>query len=686
MRPWANVDLETASTVDLTAVGAHVYSEHPTTHVLCMAWKVNGGSTRLWWPWMPFPEELNEVIRQGGEIHAWNAGFERIMWPHMVAHGARPIDLDQWRCTMVRALLMGFPGKLEHAGPSMGLGVCKDDAGHRIMLQLCKPRQRWTPGKKGYDEAYVRTGSLHEQTGEYQLLPDGEVVRWWQDEAKLKRLGEYCLTDVDTEAAAGDFLDPLPDRELQGWMLDQQINDRGFYVDTKLVQAALALVKPATERANEKLIKLTDGELRSVTQPNLIRAWINRELGLELDSINKKVLNDILVTMKDVLPKHVKEVIKLRLAAAKTSTAKLRALTKGLNQDGRFRGGLQYAGAGRTNRWSGRRFQPQNLPRPEKWALEAVREVLEGVLDSIEILYGSGLEAISNIIRSCIVAAPGNELHFADYNAIEARITAWFCGATKILEAYRTGKDPYRMMAAKVFDIEDWTTISKDGFERFLGKQIILGAGFGMGPPRFQGQCRDYGQYIELDLAQRSIYTYRDDNWEIPEGWKDLERAATLAMHAPASDRWTPALGGKVHFWYDGSTFLRVLLPSGRTLSYLHPRLEPGETPFGKPCVRFKFWGWNNERQRMEWQDMYGGKWMENIVQATARDVMLDAMLRLVVSGWCLILTVHDEVGAEHPIGEKLKDDLFRTMAIPPAWAPDLPLHVEGWTGQRYRK
>lgn len=684
MQPRANVDLETASIVDLTATGAYVYAEHPTTHILCMAYKVNDGATQLWWPWMPFPDDLNAVIEQGGEIHAWNAAFERTMWPLLVArHGAQAIDLSQWRCTMVRALLMGFPAALATAGPSMGLGVCKDDVGHRLMLQLCKPRQRWQPGKKGYEQAKYMA-DVPSRAGEYQLMPDGEVVRWWQDRDKLERLGQYCCTDVDTEAAAGQFLDPFPERELRGWQMDQRINDRGFYVDVDLVNAALSLVKPATDRANAKLVELTRGELRSITQPNVIRAWLNQELDLELDSIDKETLNDLLVTMKDVLPEHVEHVIKLRLAAAKTSTAKLRALLRGLSSDGRFRGGLQYAGAGRTNRWAGRRFQPHNLPRPEKWALSAVPYVLECALNFIELAFGSGLEAISNILRSCIVAEPGNELHFADYNAIEARFTAWLCGAVKLLHAFRTGEDPYRQMAAKVFGIQDWRSIEKDGFERFLGKSIILGAGFGMGPPKFQATCRNQGQYIELSLAERSIQTYREDNDEIPAGWRDLERAAAVAMQNP--QQWVPSLGAKVHFWWDGSTFLRVRLPSGRYLNYLYPRLEADTTPWGKPCWKFYFWGWNGERQRMEWQSMYGGRWMENIVQAGARDVMLESMIRLEDAGWHLILTVHDEEGTEEPAGTRTHQALCDIMAQPPAWAPDLPLAVEGWSGARYRK
>lgn len=216
------------------------------------------------------------------------------------------------------------------------------------------------------------------------------------------------------------------------------------------------------------------------------------------------------------------------------------------------------------------------------------------------------------------------------------------------------------------------------------GPLIVHNCGFGMGPPKFQATCRKQGRYIELSLAERSIQTYREDNSEIPAGWRDLERAAAAAMQNPHT--WIPSLGAKVHFWWDGSTFLRVCLPSGRYLNYLYPRLEADTTPWGKPCWKFYFWGWNGERQRMEWQNMYGGRWMENIVQATARDVMLDALLRLDANGWHVLITVHDEIGTEESVGSRDRRDLFAIMAQPPAWAPDLPLAVEGWSGARYRK
>lgn len=1010
----ANIDFEIRSALDLTAAGAHLTASHPTTRILCMGWALDGMQEQMWWPGMPFPVELANHILAGGEVHAWNAAYERVNWPLMVAHhGAPDVRPEQWRCTMVRALLQGFPAKLEHAGPSMGLGECKDAEGHRLMLQVTKPRKVYRPGDANYDLA------LELALQDPGLLPEYEwfreegklcVAQWWVDEPRLTRLGNYCKQDVRVERKAGRFLDPLPPLEHEGWLLDQRINDRGFKIDMELVQAARALMKPALADANRKLAKLTDGELRSVTKPNEIRAWLNQRLGLELDSIGKDVLGILLVECP--MDDTTRAVINLRLAAAKTSTAKLNALVRGVGDDHIMRGGLQFAGAGRTNRWAGRRFQPHNLPRPPKWAVRAVPYVLERNLEWLEALFDMPLEVISAILRSCIVAREGGELMAADYNAIEARLTAWFAGAAKLLEAYRTGKDPYRIMAATVFGVSDWTTIGKDSFERWLGKKIILGCfaadtlvltrrgwvpicsvqgsdlvwdgvswvhhagvafqgvkpvveyagvratpdhrvltpggwqpfrrvrdadtsyqksvhalvnlpswgttsapgaafegsgsravatltsstgstptvscvgpapdatlapkrqqestgkscsatpmscrtrstgnggspdgtastqgvtgrgakpmgtmaagasnwpgvgmtvggscvtfnklkagttrlwnwivstltaitppvmsawppapnssptpaepsawstqdgsgvlrtspwsfapvyppapstvgskgarapssvlttstspgpvavydivnagprnrftiwtangplivhncGFGMGEKRFWESCREEGQFIDRSLAQLSVRAYRDDNWEIPEAWNALQQAAISAVQTPGT--WVRAmLRGTPEVWfYRDDRYLRMRLPSGRLLSYLSPRLLDDETPWGAHRYRLEFWGWNGTRNRMEWQNLYGGRLMENLAQATARDIMLDAMLRLDREGWGLILTIHDEILTDNKKGALALDTMLAHMSRGPQWAEGLPLLAEGWTGHRYRK
>lgn len=691
-----SIDFETRSAVDLTQAGAHVYAAHPTTEVMCMGWSLEGlGGPFLWWHGQPFPPKLADAITSGAEIHAWNAAFERIMWTVMTRdHGAPPVALEQWRCTMVRALLQGFPAALDHAGPSMGLSVAKDKAGHQLMLRVSKPRRLIGPFDAYYKEAVQRAqedelaGGLREFTTVGR--PDGrvDVLQWWVDEDRMTKLGLYCVQDVVVEEAAATFLDPMGEGELDGWRLDQRINDRGFYVDMELVHKAKQLVEPAIKAANRILAGITDRELRSVTKPNDIRAWLNARLDLELDSINKETLSLLLAEHPMLNGDHPRDsvavqVIRLRLAAAKTSTAKLNALIRGTGADGLFRGGLQYAGAGRTSRWAGRRFQPQNIPRPEWWALEAIPLVMNGNIPQIELLLGNPLEAISSILRSCITARPGHELSVADYNAIEARVAAWLAGAIKILNAYATGQDPYRIMAATIFGYLDWRDVPKGGIERFLGKKLILGAQYGLGKKRFWESCREDGLFIEQDLAARSIDAYRQDNHEIPAAWKALDAAAGYAMQNPYT--WAPCLGGKIHFFRD-ENYLRMRLPSGRCLSYLYPKLEPDVTPWGTETYKILFWGWNGMKNRMEWQSMWGGRWMENACQAISRDLMLDAALRLDRDGWGIILSVHDELLTDNPIGERDARALEAEMARPPAWAADLPLKVEGWTGHRYRK
>lgn len=687
-----NLDLESRSAEDIKTAGAHRYSHHPSTEILSLAWSVNhqpGDTPQLWIPGDPVPEELARAIINGARVEAWNAQFERVMWHHFERYGFPAVDLRQWHCTMVRAYLMGYPGKLDKAAPTMGLGETKDEAGHRVMLQVSKPRKTYRESDEGF-EAIAALATPRAHTAEYTSYFDqhtGEwvVCQWWVDSDRLGRLYSYNQDDVIAEAAASRFLDPLPPLEHAAWCLDQRINDRGFYLDTTLINSSRAIVKPAVRQANEKLARLTFGELKSITKPNEIRAWINQQLGLELDSIKKDVLEDLLHQIEHGelgSPDNVTAVIRLRMSAAKTSTEKLNAMMRGICDDGRIHGGLQFAGAGRTNRWAGRIVQPHNFPRPPKWAVKAVDEILAGFgIDVLDLLYDEPLEVVSAILRSCIVAEPGNELHVADYNAIEARITAWISGAERLLDAYHTGKDPYRMQAATVYGIEDWESIDKEAEERQLGKKIILGCGFGMGVNRFWESCREDGLYISKELAERAVAVYREDNYQIKDAWYELDRAAKRAVNGEA----VAALGGKVWFYRD-KEFLRCRLPSGRVLSYAKPYLKPSKTSWGSDSTELMFWGWNGQKNRMEWQKMYGGRWMENIVQATARDVLLDSMLRLDADGWHIILTVHDEILNEEPKGARVLKDMITIMGQPPRWAPDLPLKAEGWTGIRYRK
>lgn len=639
-RPIANLDFESRSACELSQAGAHRYSQHPSTEVMMLAYSINLSEPALWVPGDPFPDDLRHVINEGGIFEAWNAQFERVMWKIMERyHGAMPVPLNQWCCTMVRALLMGFPGKLDKAGPSMGLGQCKDEAGHRLMLQVSKPRKVYREGDEGYESAYDATplkafgqSGLAEFTS-YWDADAGEmaVCQWWVDADRIGRVQQYCRQDVRTEQAASQFLDPIPPMEHAAWCLDQRINDRGFYLDMELVRNARKLIKPATAVANRELAELTGGALKSVTKVAEVKTWLEGQLEVTLPGVDKDTLNDLLYQYGDDMPQHVRDVIVLRLAAAKTSTAKLNAMVRGVSSDGRIHGGLQFAGAGRTNRWAGRLVQPHNMPSPPKWAPLAVDSVLAGRLREVELVFDTPLEAISAILRSCITAEPGNELHAADYNAIESRIVAWLADCVALLDAYRTGKDPYRMTVAQLYAIADWTTIAKTDQKRQLGKKIVLGCGFQMGKKRFRSSCQEGKEplYIDEELAERAVNTYRTAYPEIPDAWYELERAAIRAAKGEA----VPALGGKVWFYRD-DRFLRCRLPSGRVLSYLSPDVRVEETPWGTPAEKLYFWGWNGQKNRMEWQAMYGGRWMENCL-AEGTEVLTDR-------GWVPIEQVRD--------------------------------------------
>lgn len=682
----ANIDFETRSVVDLTAAGAHLYAEHPQTRVMCMGWSVGEGTEHLWWAGQPFPRELAAHIESGGIVKAWNAAFERLIWPVMVArHGAPAVALEQWYCTMVQAMLMGFPGALKHAREAMGLGVEKDESGHRLMLQVSKPRSVFQPGDKGYEEARafaaVEVGAPLPEYEVFHRQGKTCVARWWVDSDRLTRLGLYCCKDVQVERAAGRVLDEIPDREMAGWRMDQRINDRGFFIDMELVTKARRMVVPATKQANAKLSTLTGGELNFVTKPNEIRAWLNKRLGLQLDSIDRKTLAILLAEMP--MDEVTRSVVQLRIAAGKTSTAKLNALARGVDENHLLRGGLQYAGAGRTNRWAGRRFQPHNLPRPPQWAPLAVPYVLNEDLDRLGVLFDTPLEVISAILRSCIKARPGNLLTVADYNAIEARIVSWLAGARKLLDAFATGKDPYRMMAATIYGLSDWAAIDKDSFERMLGKKVVLGCGYQMGKNRFYDSCREDGLFIERELASRAVEAYRTDNPEIPQAWYSLQDTAIRAVQEAGV--WHGCLNNRIHFFSDG-LYLRMRLPSGRMLSYMHPKLIDDVTPWGEPTYKLQFWGWNGQANRMEWQSLYGGRLMENACQAIARDVLLDAMFRLEDDGWGVILTVHDEILSDDKAGTKQLQRMVSLMEQGSPWHAGLPLKVEGWQGVRYRK
>lgn len=333
--PACHIDFETRSAVDLRRTGVYVYAVHPTTDVWCMAWAFGDEEPALWTPGQPCPPRLAAHIAAGGTLKAWNAQFERIVWKCILTarYGFPEPKLEQYVCTMAQAYAMALPGQLGDAAAALSVENQKDMAGHRLMMQMARPR---------------RTN------------PDGSLV-WWDDDERVRSLLAYCKQDVRTERSIGARLMPLSAEEQELYWLDQRINDRGVKIDERLCVAAKRIVAAATEKLDAELARITDREVTSVSNHQSLAIWI-RKRGVPTEGVAKDAIEELLV--RDDLPDDVRAALELRQQGAKTSTAKIDAMLTRRNSDGRMRGNLQYHGAG-TGRWAARGAQLQNLPRPE---------------------------------------------------------------------------------------------------------------------------------------------------------------------------------------------------------------------------------------------------------------------------------------------------------------------------------
>jgi DNA polymerase bacteriophage-type len=692
-----------------------------------MAWAIDDEEPRLWHPGCDTGAVPWETF---GEVRAWNAQFERIIWDEIMVrrHGFPPLTLETWVDTAAEAAALALPRGLEMAAQVLGLDVEKDMAGRRLMLQMSKPRK-----VGGWFEEYecgcisdpVRTkkecvGYCPKHGNDTRRVhPAPEAIFWWDQYEKLERLYEYCKQDVRVERAVKQRLRPLSDLEREVYLMDQRMNDRGIYVDLPLVHAAQSMVDRVMEEANEEIAEVTDGQVTSVTKVADLTAFTG------LDNLRKDTVRDVLADDLADLDAAVQRALELRQEAGKSSTSKLVAFINSADIDSRLRGLLLYHAAS-TGRWGGKRVQPQNFPRPEIRDVEAFIElVMENQYELIDMQYPVA-QVISSMLRSMIRAAPGKVLRAGDYAQIEARVLAWLAEQDDLVELFARGGKVYEDMAAFIFEkpIEE---ITKDSFERQIGKNSILGAGFGMGADRFAEQVQeqtgivlDRGEYlitcrrcglaarraggepwgkccsrpdterveVREDIAAKAINGYRTKNEKITQFRRDIEDAAKRAIADPGSVH-SMGLRNMIRFTVRGQ-FLWCRLPSGRLLAYAKPslrrrRVEKDDgTSFTTTSIAYM--GVNSMTRKWQRQYSYGGHLTENVVQAVARDLMATAMLRLERAGYLPVLTVHDEVVTEGEEDEGSLDEFLHLMQTKPAWADGLPVEVEGWEGERYRK
>ncbi len=688
-----HIDFETRSAVDLKKTGVYVYAEDPSTDVWCAAYAFGEEPVQLWAPSEDFPDypkEIAEHVRSGGIIYAHNANFERVIWRHILAkrYGWPEPKVEQWRCTMAMAFAMALPGSLENAAAAVGLSVEKDMKGHALMLRMAKPRKR---------------------------APDGSYV-WWDVPERKKRLYKYCMTDVVVEREMHRRLLPLRSFEQKLWWLDQRINDRGVHVDVDFCEQAKKVVAATTARLNAEMLAVTDYQVGGVTKVKELTEYVAKQ-GIPVDSIAKEQLGELL-GRSDLTP-EIRRALEIRQEGGKASVSKIDALLRGRSMDGRARGLLQYHAAS-TGRWAGRRFQPQNLKRPDETTdvPAAIEEILKGRTSwTIEWLFGSPLSIVGDCIRGMVVAAPGYKFYVADFVSIEGIVLPWLAGEDWKLNAfreYRAGRAPdlYIQSYCKTFRVP---LFGKKDPRRQVGKVMELASGYQGGHGAYLRMGAKGETLVKLTAMIREstslpswnesrekyqtganglpedqwtalrivIDAWRDAHPNIRQLWYDLERAAIEAIRHPG--RSVPVADGKLVFKKAGS-FLWLRLPSGRALCYPYPRVELTTTAWGAERAAVVCKGVNAYTHK--WGDcwLYGGLLAENATQAAARDLLAEAIDRCEEAGYQSVLHCHDENVAEvrEDFGEL--SEFVRLMEILPDWAVGCPVAADGWEGTRYRK
>lgn len=650
-----HLDFETYSDLDLKQVGAYRYAQDPSTEVLCLAYTLDAGKTIK--TWIPHqdprpPKALYDAVRNGELLAAHNAQFERAIWELLMVkqHGAPRTKRSQWRCTAARAASAGLARALDKATNMLGLEHRKDPKGGALLRFFAQPRK---PTKK--DPSTRNMPAAHPE--------------------KFKELVAYCVQDVRAEHGLDVCLPQMHPAEHEVFELDMVINERGIPIDTELVQIAMGVVTQL-EKAIAALVAELTGGIRP-TQVAKLLAWC-QDHGVPLANMKAEAIKMRLA--KGVADPVADRVLRLRLEAGKVSTKKLAAMLRCVEIGGnRVRGTLLYHGAG-TGRWSGKLVQPHNFIRGnlkvDQQAL-VLRALAHGDPELMALLWDWPLDVISQVMRSFIMASPGTRLMIADYAAIEARVLAWLANEFEELVAFRKGADVYKRMAAKVFNVSV-DNVSPE--QRRIGKNLVLGCGYGLGGAKFVEYCANVGVYITEEFSFEAVNAYRDAHKQIQQYWKDCERA-----FRHAATKRTECNVGPVRFGYvDGWVYIQ--LPSGRRLYYWDVQVEVLPPRHGKPAFNITYHG---DPETPLWdgrEKLYGGKIVENIVQAVARDIMVNGMLKAHKAGYNLVSTVHDEVISEQENGKGRMEEYVALLCDLPKWAIGCPVTAEGFETQRYRK
>ena len=637
-----SIDIETYSDVDLSKCGVYKYASSSAFEVLLFGYAADGGDVRVvdLACGEQIPEEVISALADTSVTKwAFNAMFERVCLSNFLGEWLEP---EGWHCTMVWSATLGLPLSLESAGAALGLEKQKLTEGKDLIRYFCVPCK---PTKAN--------------GGRMRNLPEHDREKW-------RRFKAYNLRDVETEMLIQKRLSnfPVPDAIWEEYHLDQEINDRGIGVDMELVRQAIAMDARSRERLTDALQELTGLENPNSVQQ--MKQWL-ADHGLETDTLGKKAVAELVKTA----PEPLREVLSLRQQLAKSSVKKYTAMENAVCADSRAHGMFQFYGANRTGRFSGRLIQLQNLPQNHMSDLAQARALVRGGnYEALSMLYGDIPDTLSQLIRTAFVPQDGRKFIIADFSAIEARVIALFAGERWRLKVFEDGGDIYCASASQMFHVP----VEKHGVNgdlRQKGKiaELALGYGGSVGALKSMGA-------LEMGLAEEELQplvdAWRGSNPMITQFWWDVDRAVKDCIRQRV-----PTETHGLRFDYR-SAMIFITLPSGRRLAYVKPRI--GENQFGGESVTYMGVGGTKKWERLE---SYGPKFVENIVQGTARDILCYAMQTL--KNCSIVAHVHDEIIIEADRRMSLSA-VCEQMGRTPPWAKGLKLRADGYECEFYQK
>ena len=638
-----SIDLETYSSVDLGKSGVYKYAESEDFEILLFAYSINDEEVKV----MDLasgeiiPEEiLSALSDENIEKWAFNANFERVCLSRFLGKRLKP---QGWYCTMIWSAYLGLPLSLEKVGEVLRLDKQKMNEGKALIRYFsipCKP---------------TKTNGMRTRN-----LPHHDLEKW-------STFKEYNKRDVETEMEIKKKLSafPMPQSEWENYWVDQNINDRGILIDEVLVDSAIKFDEILRDENMDRAIELTG--LENPNSPLQLKEWLNRK-GLEIDSLAKKDVESALKNAEG----DIKEVLELRQELSKSSVRKYDAMKNVKGKDNRARGLIQFYGANRTGRYSGRLIQVQNLRRNNLKDLDLARSLVKNRdYETMEILYESPSDILSQLIRTAFIAKEGTRFIISDFSAIEARVLAWLAEEQWVLEAFENGEDIYCRTASRMFGVP----VEKHGVNGHLrqkGKIATLACGYqgALGALKAMGGIE---MGLSEDELQSIVDSWREANPNIVSLWWDIDSVVKRVVKTRSKEGYK----NLVISYEKGILFIQ--LPSKRRLAY--PKAKIGMNRFGGESIVYEGIVVGNKWNKIE---SYGGKFVENIVQAIARDILAEAMMRLEKKRFNIVMHIHDEVVIESDSSSI--EEINEIMSLVPSWAPGLILDSDGFESEFYKK